>query len=77
MKIKAKYLNNKTKAPVPFEDPDYANGSAQFVKDKTYEFEVKGMTLYPQKGNVVVRYTSLAHFLRNWTDVEVLSDDPA
>lgn len=72
MKIKAKYLG-KTKTPTPFEDPDLAVNSTQFSKGFEYDFEIKGMTLYSD-GKKPLVYTSLAHFLRNWTDVRVLSD---
>lgn len=72
MKIKAKYVGDMSIKPA-FEDEEFPPMGSTFVKGRTYEFNIMGMTLYPpQTGGKIVRYSSLASFLRHWDDIKVV-----
>lgn len=72
MKIKAKFVGNQGKEPA-FVDEEFPPIDGTFVKNKVYEFQIMGMTLYPpETGGKIVRYTSMASFLRNWDEIKVI-----
>lgn len=72
MKIRAKYVGNKVE-DTAFQDEEFPAMNGQFTEGKTYEFSLMGMTLYPPKdGLKIVRYSSIASFMRNWDEIKVL-----
>lgn len=48
-----------------------SNLSMGFIKGQTYTLDVRGNTIYT--GTKSCPYNSLEAFLRNWTDIEVVS----
>lgn len=72
MKIRAKFVGGKVQ-DTAFQDDEFPASDGQFVVDKIYEFSLMGMTLYPpMTGLKIVRYSSIASFLRNWDEIKVI-----
>jgi hypothetical protein len=52
----------------------YVGENPRYKKKEEYQWTVTGMTLYPLGLGQAVPYHSLAGFLRDWVDIQVIEE---